>query len=68
MDGDGTDRIVDLDLVHGHDAAHHDRTTDGTDDHCQQGRGIGRLRGNGHQAGESAVQGHGQVRLAEHEA
>ena len=65
---DGTDRIVDLQLVQGDDGEHHDHATDGTDQGGQQRCRGQRLGGDRHQTGQRAVQRHGQVSLAEQQA
>src|SRR6056297_2648599 len=64
---DGTDRIVNAQLVHGYDGEDHQGTTDGANDDGQQGRRVCRLGGNCNQASQGTVQGHGQVGLAKHQ-
>ena len=67
VDGDGTDGVVDLDLVEEHDGEHHDDTGDQADDDggaFTHGVGTG---GDADQTGEDAVQGHRQVGLLEHD-
>ena len=68
MGRDGADRVVDAQLVQGHDTQHHQDTAQCTPDSGGQCAGSGRLGSDHHQAGDGAVQQHGQVSLAEHQA
>ena len=64
--GDGSDRVVDLELVQHDDGEHHDRSGDESheDGHCRRDCvGTGR---DPNKTSEESVEGHGQVRLLGH--
>ena len=66
MNRNGTDHIVDFQLVEQRHHNHGDDTTDGTDQKRGEDRRGQRFGGDGNQTGKCAVQHHGQVDLAEH--
>src|SRR5690554_1584753 len=68
VNGDGTNRVINAQLVQGDNAYDYQQTTKGTEDGRQQRSGGVRASGDGHQASECTVQKHGQVSLAKHQA
>src|SRR5690606_12646947 len=65
---DGADRVVDAQLVQSHDAQYHQQAAQCAPDsggQCARGGGLG---SDHYQAGDGAVQQHGQIGFTEHEA
>src|SRR5690554_3523657 len=65
---DGTDGVVNAQLVQGHNAYHNQQATEGTEDGCQKRSGSVRAGSDGYQASQCTVQEHGQVSFAKHQS
>jgi hypothetical protein len=63
VDGGGADRVVDLDLVEEEDGRDHQQAGDEADHQGAADADEGAGGGDGHQAGQAAVQGDAEVRL-----
>ncbi len=65
VDGNRTDGVIDLgDLIEELDAQHHKETGHKADEEGTEGRNGIAACGDGHQTGQRAVQGHGDIGLA----